>query len=518
MTHAVSAPSSTQPHAATTVPVVILGTDALLAAAPATPVQLAHACLRAGFANAIPASWGDELVAAATLHALELHGGGPAVQCSCPIVAHRLLTVGGDLRGALVPLVSPPVAVARYLRALADPTPIRVTYVGRCPGAIDDTIDIRMTPDALLATLAERQIQLQDQPRVFESVLPPDRRRFRSQPGGVPTVDSLWAESGSRALVEIEGPDVVTELAQHLLAGKNVLVDVAPRLGCYCSGAVAGTPTKDARAIVTALEPPRATAPVIDDHPSIDLELPIPAAPRTPVDVVAVSPYPTPSAPLVAPIGGSMAKSHRISPVVGVSGVRETRSARTSNPSTRAIAGIVPTTRDADGKALPRTYVARRRSSPKGLPVIPLPSDEERDHASSPPTESDARRTAPEHVDSPITEPRAALSRSRAAVFTAAATDLASPTSASSNPATSDAPPAHPSAPSTMLPASPSPSAAGHGVPAPQTMFSSRNLLIGAIVLLAGVVVLTLSVSAVVATIVGRSLRAPPTAVSSPPR
>src|SRR5690348_16284732 len=49
------------------VPVVILGTDALLAAAPATPVQLAHACLRGGFANVIPASWGDELIASAVL-------------------------------------------------------------------------------------------------------------------------------------------------------------------------------------------------------------------------------------------------------------------------------------------------------------------------------------------------------------------------------------------------------------------------------------------------------------------
>jgi hypothetical protein len=40
---------------------VILGTDAVLAAAPATPVQLAHACLAAGYGAAVPASWGDEL-------------------------------------------------------------------------------------------------------------------------------------------------------------------------------------------------------------------------------------------------------------------------------------------------------------------------------------------------------------------------------------------------------------------------------------------------------------------------
>ena len=44
-----------------TVPsVLILGTDAVLAAGPATPVQLVHACRAAGYDAVIPASWGDE--------------------------------------------------------------------------------------------------------------------------------------------------------------------------------------------------------------------------------------------------------------------------------------------------------------------------------------------------------------------------------------------------------------------------------------------------------------------------
>ena len=100
MTLAVAAPTPTQQTAPQTVPIVILGTDALLAASPATPVQLAHACLRAGFANVVPASWGDEILAAAVLRRLPNFGAGPVIQCTCPIVAHRLLTVGGDLRPA----------------------------------------------------------------------------------------------------------------------------------------------------------------------------------------------------------------------------------------------------------------------------------------------------------------------------------------------------------------------------------------------------------------------------------
>jgi hypothetical protein len=173
MTLAVAGSSPIHHAVPSAVPIVVLGTDALLAALPATPVQLAHACIAAGFANVVPASWGDELIAAAVLRRLPQFGTGPAIQCSCPIVAHRLLTVGGDLRPVLLAFVPPPVAAARYVRTLAQPAHARITYVGSCPGAVDDSIDIRMTPASLLELLSERQISLIDQPRVFESVIPP---------------------------------------------------------------------------------------------------------------------------------------------------------------------------------------------------------------------------------------------------------------------------------------------------------------------------------------------------------
>ena len=156
MNLAAAAPEQTESTVSHAVPVVVLGTDALLAAAPYTAVQLAHACLQAGYANVVPASWGDELVAAAVLRRLPTLRPGPAIQCSCPIVAHRLLTTGGDLRPVMLPLVSPPVALARYLRAVSHPTRVRITYVGGCPGAVDESIDIRMSPETLIGMLAER--------------------------------------------------------------------------------------------------------------------------------------------------------------------------------------------------------------------------------------------------------------------------------------------------------------------------------------------------------------------------
>ncbi len=394
MNLAAAAPEQTESTVSHAVPVVVLGTDALLAAAPYTAVQLAHACLQAGYASVVPASWGDELVAAAVLRRLPSFGHGPAIQCSCPIVAHRLLTTGGDLRPVMLPLLSPPVALARYLRAVSHPTRVRITYVGGCPGAVDASIDIRMSPETLIGMLAEREIVLDEQPRVFESIIPPDRRRYFSQPGGVPSAERLWTDLGSRALVAVEADDFVSEIADHLLAGEHVLMDVAPRLGCVCSGAVSGTPASEARASVVALEPPRSTAPVVEEQTPLDLDLPIPAVPRTPVDVALATR--TPSSPLALPTGSTPPRGQRTTPTV-----TEPRIPRApSPPAPRPISGSVPTARHGDGKALPRAYVARRRqSAPKGNPLVPLNASAD----ASPNTSSEAPPPASDEL--PPNEP-----------------------------------------------------------------------------------------------------------------
>ena len=208
----------------------------------------------------------------------------------------------------MVPLVSPPVAIARYVRAIARPVRARITYVGACPGAVDEAIDIRMSPEAFFAMLTERDIVVDVQPRVFESIVPPDRRRYHSQPGGLPSTEALWSTQRSRTLVEIEGDDFVTEIVQHLLSGKNILIDASTRLGCVCSGAVDGG--RQSRAQVAALEPPRATSAVLEESPPIDLDLPIPAVPRAPVDVVAMAPTPLATLAAMPPHGAEGMSVH----------------------------------------------------------------------------------------------------------------------------------------------------------------------------------------------------------------
>jgi hypothetical protein len=296
-----------------------------------------------------------------------------------------LLAVGTDLRPFLVSLVAPPVILARYLRALHAPRKLRLTYVGRCPSAADESIDARLTPEELLAIFADRQIVLEDQPDFFDSVLPPDRRRYRSQPGGLPTPDMLWSSTangtGSRSLVELYADELPVELAQHLLAGKSVLIDAAPRLGCVCAGATAGVDPMHARARVVELEPPRASHPVLDERVMAESSLSLPASPRSAIDVVSppssvtsgfsgeATPPPNETTTLGSAELGQPSRDARPE-VDSPSPIHPPVVGRRYSPSRgmRPVSGGLPTARDADGRQLPRSYVARRRSPTRLTP------------------------------------------------------------------------------------------------------------------------------------------------------
>ena len=246
--------------------VVILGADAVLAALPATSVQLAHACQALGYDMAFPATWGDELVAEGCLRHLATTEKDPAIFAACPYVIDRLTRAGGELVPQMIVLAAPPVATARYLRAAFAQRTVHITYIGSCPSADDPSLDARLEPGVFLDALAERGIVLADLPEFFESVLPPDRRRYRSLPGGAPAPEQLAADDPRRAFVELEGEDFLVELAQRLVTRQHALIDVSIAAGCACAGTVRG-----ARATLVALEPPRAHGPVVDPRISIDL-------------------------------------------------------------------------------------------------------------------------------------------------------------------------------------------------------------------------------------------------------
>ena len=273
------------------IPLVILGADAYLAARPATPVQVDHACRAAGYAAAIPATWGDELLATACAQRLATRAQPTAIFCSCQRVRDRLLGPGPDLLPFLVSFVAPPVATARYVQRLYGDVPLDITYVGNCPSANSDpAIARQLRPEDFLASLKARGIIAAQEPLVYNSFFAPDRRRFASLPGGLPIDRVLQepqtaggavpADSDSsslplvpRSVVDIRELEYAAELAQYLITGAPVLLDVGPRLGCACSGAVSGVALSSARSAVMALEPPRAPGPVVETDTEIDIDL-----------------------------------------------------------------------------------------------------------------------------------------------------------------------------------------------------------------------------------------------------
>lgn len=376
--------------------VAMLGVDALLAARPATPVQLAHACQTAGYAAVYPATWGDELLATACMRRVSARGDDPAIFCACPHVSDALLEVGSDLARFLVPLVTPPVACARYLRALYGYNRVRITYIGACPGAHDPAIDARITPVQFFGVLSQLGIDLLAQPEVFESVLPPDRRRHRSVPGGPPTSEMLAADGDTRRLEEIIDEDWKTELAQRLLFRDRALFDVAPALGCHCAGARPGVSPAAARPSVVALEPPRASSDVIDPNVAVDVDRTLPVLPtrvrdvapavvvttsppdEAPADTASISAEPPPRPPPPQPPPPPPPAASVTTDPIAVA-EEEARRRKAAAPVVARAAQTVPLARTEGGQVLPRAYAARRRTPADGgatiAPAAPPPAE-----------------------------------------------------------------------------------------------------------------------------------------------
>jgi hypothetical protein len=337
--------------------VVVLGADAVLAALPATPVQLAHACRALGYDVAFPASWGDEVVADTCLKRLPEFGDGPAILCSCPLVEERLTRSGDELAPFMMNIVAPPVAAARYLRALYGERPVRITYAGNCPSASDPSIDARISPAELLRAFEERGITPTAQPEYFESVLPPDRRRYQSLPGGAPAAERLREVDPERTLTELNCADdeIALEIAQRLVTQERELMDIAPRMGCACSGALAlGVPSA-ARTRLTALEPPRANGPVLDPSIQVDATLPSRAEPAGSPRYRTASSTSSPS-PLLYDSSGGTGQATNAAPAAAP----EPAPARRHRAAViRRSAGRGPAISRENGVVVPRAFAAQ---------------------------------------------------------------------------------------------------------------------------------------------------------------
>jgi hypothetical protein len=268
------------PHGSVNAPpvsIAILGNDAFLASAPARPVQLMHAALAAGFDAVVPASLGDELVAGETLRLAQLYGRRPVVQCACPFAQAQLCTRTAQMESVAIAVAPAAVALARALR-LERGSSVHITYIGGCPGAQDPAIDLQVLPARFLRGLQEKGVRLAEQPDVFLDRLPPDRRRFLSEPGGLPRAD-LVDSVLRRSLVSLSGyANPLLSVADALFDGGVTMIDPAGAYHCVCAGADTERNAAEGRSAIAELEPARAASPIFEAPARLDLRPTVPAA------------------------------------------------------------------------------------------------------------------------------------------------------------------------------------------------------------------------------------------------
>ncbi|MEO5569028.1 MAG: hypothetical protein ABIR92_11080 [Gemmatimonadaceae bacterium] len=148
-------------------------------------------------------------------------------------MAERLGPNASKLDDSIFWLSTPPVAAAQYIRAHSGTAEVHITYAGACPGAMDTSIDQRITPTELLLSIGARGIDVAAQPTVFENIIPPDRRRHFSAAAGSPDPQRLW-EAAAFRVAQPTDIDLSIGVAQLLLSDDRVLIDIAPSVGCIC--------------------------------------------------------------------------------------------------------------------------------------------------------------------------------------------------------------------------------------------------------------------------------------------
>jgi hypothetical protein len=223
------------------------------------PLQLLNACARAGFDFVAPVSWGEELLAMRAGTWVGQHSPVSAIMAHCPYIAEALRATPPTDAVCLTG-VAPPVAAARYLRAIFAPRLLHVVYAGACPGASGPDIDEVLLPDVLLARLTDARIVVAEQPAELDSRLPPERARHASLPGGAPAPAWLGSAIGARAL---EVAPVTLSAAPRAAGADAVVLDLHAACGCACARH---------RSDVARLEPPRAPRAVVAEEVAVDLD------------------------------------------------------------------------------------------------------------------------------------------------------------------------------------------------------------------------------------------------------
>jgi len=256
--------------------VLMLPTEATVYFFPATPEQLINACLKAGFVDVHFETVGDELVAEEYLRLWRSGGTHAWIRSTSPIVVDYCRRKLPELLPFLAPIVTPAVALARYLRS-TEPRDTRFVYAGvGTPGSngtaaeVDSCISFAELDRLLLesgAPPADQQLTMRR--------LPPERRRFLSLPGGMPRELIQDERLSSRRFRKHMGLGSLHSLARSVIGEETGFSfhDILPFEGNL--GHPAYGPDEDLywrKEIAELAEPQRSNVPVIREEVDVALQ------------------------------------------------------------------------------------------------------------------------------------------------------------------------------------------------------------------------------------------------------
>jgi diguanylate cyclase (GGDEF)-like protein len=260
---------------------LILPTEVFVHFYPASPEQVINAAYAAGFNELYFETLGDELVAMEYLRQWRENTDKKTwIRSTSPLLVEYCRWRHPELLAYLAPIVTPPVALARYLkRQLGDDR--RIVYAGLDFPATNghEEFASHISFPELQHLFEERRASPGEQP-ILLRVMPPDLRRYLAAPGGLPLPMLDQERASSRTFRKLRGLHTLEGLAELVQTpeGQQLgFIDVLPFDGLLDHPAL-GDPNRLywRRSLLQLAEPARSERPIISVPDDIDLSTSFP--------------------------------------------------------------------------------------------------------------------------------------------------------------------------------------------------------------------------------------------------
>ncbi len=215
------------------------------------PGQLVSGLKRLGFQEVHEGSYGVELLVDTYRRLIDTPADFPRITTHCPTIVDLIERHYPHLLKNLMPVVSPMVAIGRFIKARAG-AKTKVVYLSSCIAGkfeieaepVTDAVDMVLTYQELAKLFHAGSIDLPRLPETPFDGVPPDRGRLFAVTGGPFQAFGIQDDFFNPDFLATEGQENVLEIIRDLAAGR-----ITPRVVDlrFCTGGCVGGPGKSNR-------------------------------------------------------------------------------------------------------------------------------------------------------------------------------------------------------------------------------------------------------------------------------